>query len=65
MTTAMFKQLAPMAVMPPSPKASAWMTSAVDTARIAADGPIDEIVDRFQWVPGTTSGEAAGPQPAG
>ncbi len=36
-----------------------------EKGRIVADGPIDEIVDRFQWVPGTTSGEAAGPQPAG
>ena len=38
-TIAMLKQFAPRAVMPPSAKKNAWMTSAVDTARIAADGP--------------------------
>ena len=36
---AMLKQLAPIAVMPPSPKKNAWMTSAIETARIDADGP--------------------------
>ena len=35
----MLKQLAPSAVMPPSPKKNAWMASAVETARIDADGP--------------------------
>ncbi len=35
----MLKQLAPSAVMPPSPKRPAWMTSAIDTAITAAHGP--------------------------
>ncbi len=35
----MLKQLAPMAVMPPSPKSPAWMTSAMETAITAAQGP--------------------------
>ena len=36
---AMLKALAPKARMPPSPKNSAWIASAIDMARIAADGP--------------------------
>ncbi len=36
---AMLKQLAPMAVIPPSPKKSAWMTSAMETASMDAHGP--------------------------
>ena len=39
MTTAMLKQLAPMAVMPPSPNRPAWMTSAMEIAITAAHGP--------------------------
>ena len=35
----MLKQLAPMARMPPSPKKTAWMMSAIDTAIVAAQGP--------------------------
>ncbi len=35
----MLKQLAPMAVMPPSPNRPAWMTRAMDTAITAAQGP--------------------------
>ncbi len=35
----MLKQLAAMAVMPPSPKSPAWITSAMDTAITAAQGP--------------------------
>ena len=35
----MLKQLAPSAVMPPSPKKNAWMTSAIETASIDAAGP--------------------------
>jgi hypothetical protein len=35
-----------------------------EKGRIVADGPVDEIVERFQWVPGTTSGGEAGIQPA-
>ena len=38
-TTAMLKQFAPIAVMPPSPKKNAWMTSAIEMARIDAHGP--------------------------
>ena len=33
------KQLAPMAVMPPSPNSAAWMTSAMLIAITAAHGP--------------------------
>src|SRR5450759_275848 len=39
MMTAMLMQLAPMAVMSPSPNTSAWITSAMDTAIAAAHGP--------------------------
>ena len=39
MITAMLMTLAPMAVIPPSPKISAWMISAIDTERHAAQGP--------------------------
>ena len=35
----MLKQLAPMAVMPPSPKKMAWITSAMEIARMDAHGP--------------------------
>ena len=35
----MLKQLAPMAVIPPSPKNSAWMNKATDTATMEAQGP--------------------------
>ena len=35
----MLKQLAPMAVMPPSPNKSAWITSATVMAIMAAHGP--------------------------
>jgi cobalt/nickel transport system ATP-binding protein len=35
-----------------------------EKGRIAADGPVDEIVKRFQWVPGTTSGGETEIQPA-
>jgi hypothetical protein len=35
----MLKQFAPMAVIPPSPKTSAWMINATDTAIMAAQGP--------------------------
>ena len=35
----MLKQLAPMAVMPPSPNRPAWMTSAMEIAITAAHGP--------------------------
>src|SRR6202142_4444534 len=35
----MLKQLAPRVLMPPSPKNSAWMASAIGTARVAPDGP--------------------------
>src|SRR6476660_6355790 len=35
----MLKQLAPMAVTPPSPKNSAWITSATDVVITAAHGP--------------------------
>ncbi len=35
----MLKQLAPIAVMPPSPKNSAWSTSATDVVITAAHGP--------------------------
>src|ERR1017187_10451370 len=38
-TIAMLKQLAPSAVMPPSPKKAAWMVSAMERARIEAQGP--------------------------
>jgi cobalt/nickel transport system ATP-binding protein len=31
-----------------------------EKGRIAADGPVDEVVERFQWVPGTASGSATG-----
>src|SRR5437868_15082451 len=39
MTNAMLKQLAPKASTPPSPKNSAWITSAMLTATTAAHGP--------------------------
>ena len=39
MTTPMLKQLAPIAVIPPSPKNRAWMMSAIDTARPPISGP--------------------------
>src|SRR5271157_2685314 len=35
----MLKQLAPNVVMPPSPKKSAWISSAIETARMEAHGP--------------------------
>ena len=35
----MLKQLAPIAVMPPSPKNSAWMISATEVEMTAAQGP--------------------------
>ena len=35
----MLKQLAPIAVMPPSPKNSAWMISATEVVITAAHGP--------------------------
>ena len=35
----MLKQLAPMAVIPPSPKKMAWMASAMEMARIDPQGP--------------------------
>ncbi len=35
----MFMQLAPMAVIPPSPNMSAWMTRATDMDMQAAQGP--------------------------
>ncbi len=35
----MLKQFAPIAVMPPSPKNNAWMTSAMEMASMAAHGP--------------------------
>ena len=35
----MLKQFAPMAVMPPSPKKIAWITSATEIARIDPQGP--------------------------
>lgn len=31
-----------------------------EKGRIVADGPVDEVVERFQWVPGTASGSATG-----
>ena len=37
--TAILKQLAPIAVIPPSPKKIAWMMSAIETASMAAHGP--------------------------
>src|SRR5215468_10101092 len=37
-TSAMLKQLAPIAVIPPSPKKSAWMTSVIDNVRTAGQG---------------------------
>src|SRR6266545_2051278 len=37
--TAMLKQFAPMAVMPPSPNNSAWIMRATETAISAAQGP--------------------------
>src|SRR5215831_18422306 len=36
---AMLKQFAPIAVIPPSPKKTAWMTSAIEMAAIEAHGP--------------------------
>ncbi len=36
---AMLKQLAPIAVIPPSPKNSAWIMSAMETASMEAQGP--------------------------
>jgi hypothetical protein len=39
MTKAMFRQLAPIAVMPPSPNRRAWMIKAMLTARAAPHGP--------------------------
>ena len=40
--TAILKQLAPIAVIPPSPKKIAWMMSAIETASMAAHtiGPV-------------------------
>ena len=35
----MLKQLAPIAVMPPSPKTIAWIIKTTDTAKTAAQGP--------------------------
>ena len=35
----MLKQFAPSVLMPPSPKNSAWMAIAIESARIAPDGP--------------------------
>ena len=35
----MLKQLAPIAVMPPSPKKIAWMAKAMEMARMDAQGP--------------------------
>lgn len=35
-----------------------------DQGRIVADGPVDELVGRFHWVPGTSSGGEAEIQPA-
>src|ERR1700686_2248724 len=35
----MLKQLAPIAVMPPSPKKTAWIISAIDIASMEAHGP--------------------------
>ena len=35
----MLKQLAPKARMPPSPKMTAWMSSAIETDKHAASGP--------------------------
>ena len=35
----MLKQFAPMARMPPSPKKTAWMTRAMETAIVDAQGP--------------------------
>ena len=37
--TPILRQLAPIAVMPPSPKKRAWMNSATDVAITAAHGP--------------------------
>ena len=37
--TAMLRQLGPMAVIPPSPMTTAWMTREIDTAMIAGQGP--------------------------
>ena len=41
----MLKQLAPIAVMPPSPKNSACTTIATDTASIAAHGPSTTVAN--------------------
>jgi hypothetical protein len=35
----MLKQLAPIAVIPPSPKTIAWIIKTTDTAKTAAHGP--------------------------
>ena len=37
--TAILKQLAPIAVIPPSPKIRAWIIIATETANMAAQGP--------------------------
>jgi hypothetical protein len=39
MMNAILKQLAPMAVMPPSPKTNAWITRATVIETTAAQGP--------------------------
>jgi cobalt/nickel transport system ATP-binding protein len=31
-----------------------------EKGRIVADGPVDEVVERFQWIPGTAPASATG-----
>jgi len=44
MTTAILKQLAPMAVIPPSPNTRAWMIKTTETERTAVQGPRSNVI---------------------